>query len=129
MVFVFSVITTYLITIPGMYLLFRLRLASSIVEGVAAGFFLGFGLVVLVCLALSRFLPIYYADIVVCLVGIATVLPMVRHWRQQKLPFLSAPADAVQIFVILVVLVFMVTFAFGDLTNIIDDDLFIHLPI
>ncbi|MGO9397885.1 MAG: hypothetical protein ACLP19_08590 [Xanthobacteraceae bacterium] len=129
MVFVFSVITAYLITVPGMYLLFRLRLASSIIEGVAAGFFLGFGLVVLVYLALSRLLPVYYADVFVCFVGIATLLPMVRQWRQQKLPFWSAPADAVQIFVVLIVLVFMVTFAFGDLTNIIDDDLFIHLPI
>jgi hypothetical protein len=129
MVFVFSVITAYLITLPGMYLLFRLRLASSIVEGVAAGFFFGFGLVVLVYLALSRLLPLYYADVFVCLVSIATLLPTVRQWRQQNLPFWSPPVDPVQIFVVLVVLVFMVTFAFGDLTNIIDDDLFIHLPI
>ena len=129
MQFFIAVIVSYLLTVPGMYVLFRLGLVSSILEGAAAGFFLGCGFLVLFYLGLSWYLPIYQIDIFAGLFIAATLFLLVRRLREQPLPLWIEPPDWVQITVVTIALVFMVINAFGDLTSAIDDDLFIHLPI
>ena len=62
MIFVLSVLLTYFICLPGLYVILRLRLGANVLEVIAGGFFLGFALVVLLYEALSWYLPVPIID-------------------------------------------------------------------
>ncbi len=127
MLFVLSVLLAVLITVPGMYLIMRAKLASSLLEVLSTGFFLGFGIVVLFYLGCSNILPYRMTDYLVLAASIVSVVLLVREQRKQALPFKPALLDLWQLLLIAFASVFMLVLTFGDLATLIDDDVFIHL--
>lgn len=128
MLFVFSVILAFFLTIPGVYLILRARLASSLIELLASGFFFGFSLVVLAYLGLSRCFPVYVVDSLVILLCAACAWLVVTELRRDSLPVWMVPFDRMQASLVALCFVFMTLLAFGDLAKYVDDDVFIHLP-
>lgn len=126
---ILSVIIAVLLTVPGMYLIARTKLASSFIELVSNGFFFGFGLVVVVYLSFCRLLPSYCVDMVVVSASVVALVLLVRELRAQKLPLWLKPFDRTQAILVSVSMIFMIVFAFGELTRRLDDDIFIHLPV
>lgn len=127
MLFVVAVLVTYFLTAPGMYLILRSRLATSLAEAVSIGFFLGFGLIVIAYLGLSRCLPLPVCDFSVLLCAFICTILFVREIGKQRLPIWLASRDFWQSVLVLAAVVFMFLLAFGDLVSTLDDDIFIHL--
>ncbi len=128
MLFIFSAILVYFITMPGVYLLLRAKLCKSIVEALSAGFFFGFSLITLFYLGFSRILPVGAIDAVVIATSLLALVLSIKEIGKQQLPVWIRPVDYVQVFLVSASLLFLTTLAFGDLAGIIDDDAFIHLP-
>lgn len=129
MSFILSVIFASLLTVPGMYLISRTRLATSIFETVSNGFFFGFGLIVLVYLTICRFLPVYAVDTVVIVLSVVALPLLIREIRTQRLPLWLPPGSTVQAVLVGLSMVFMIVLAFGELTRCVDDDIWTHLPV
>ena len=128
MIFVLSVLLTYFICLPGLYVILRLRLGANVLEVIAGGFFLGFALVVLLYEALSWYLPVPIIDYLLWSGSTVALIVGIRELNRQRLPIWIA-RDYIQMLVVGFALLFMLVLAFGDLTSWIDDDVFIHMPI
>lgn len=128
MLFLCSVAIVLLLTTPGIYLILRSRLAASVLEAVASGFFLGFGLVVLAYLGLSGFAPVRINDAIVIAVAFTCLVLVHMELKRQRLPIWVAPLKSFPTVLIGIALAFLIALAIGDLSTYIDDDIFIHLP-
>lgn len=128
MLFLLTFILVFFVTVPGMYLIARCRLASSILEIVSTGFFFGFSLVVLTYISLSRVMSFHATDALVVASSAVCLVLLVLELAKQKLPWWLLPVGRVQPVLVLVPMIFMALLAFGDLSWHIDDDLFIHFP-
>lgn len=128
MTFLMSLALSFFITVPGIYLLARAKLATSIFELVSTGFFFGFSMLPLVLLGLSKVLPISLIDFLWFAASAVCLNFVIKEVRQQKLPVWMTPFDRIQATIVCLALVLLTLFVVRELSVEIDDDFFIHLP-
>lgn len=127
--FLLTALLTYFLTIPGIYLVKRARLASSITETVSSGFFFGLGLSVIFLLTLSRFLPSVVALYFLVATCALSLFFLCREFSKERLTCLAPSLGRIDLIVVAGALAFMLISTFGDLSTTVDDDFFIHGPI
>lgn len=128
MMFLLSLLLSVLVTVPGIYLIARTKLASSIAEMFATGFFLGYSILPLAYLGLSQVIPIAIIDWLWIVVSIICLFLLVEVVQRQKLSPWMNPFDPVQATIVSLALLVLTVFVFRELCSEIDDDFFIHLP-
>lgn len=129
MTFLVAAILTCFLTVPGMYLIRRARLATSITETISTGFFFGLGLLVVFVLCLGRFLPSSVVlTVLVTGCGLCFIF-LLNELKKERLPLFSFPVNWIQLSIVFLTLLFMLVCSFGDLSTTVDDDFFIHGPI
>lgn len=128
MLFLLSLALAILITVPGMYLVAKTRLAASLLELLSTGFFLGYSILPLAFLGLSQVLPISLIDWLWFVASAICGVFLVRETQRQKLPAWMTPIDRSQATIVSLALLLLTVVIFRELCVEIDDDYFIHLP-
>lgn len=127
MLFFLAAFLAILLTVPGMLIISRTRLASSVSEIISCGFFFGMSITVFFYLSLCRYIPVVVVDVLLCCVAALSLPLLILELRRKKFPMWQRQS-VVQPLLVLCSLAFMLISTFSQLSEVIDEDLFVHFP-